>query len=94
MAKWLNNKKPYERKSDKHNLINLAVTIASFIILLVFTYVIGNMNSRMSRIEDKQDKFIDFYVECKEDINDLRKEYSENLNKLKEQILEIFKKKS
>ncbi|OGF58474.1 MAG: hypothetical protein A2Y62_21170 [Candidatus Fischerbacteria bacterium RBG_13_37_8] len=94
----VNSKKQPEkdcrRKSDKQNSINLIVTIASFVILLVFTYVLGNMNNRMSRIEDKQDKFINFYVECKEDINELRREYTENLNKLKDQILELFKKKS
>jgi hypothetical protein len=82
----------YKRIGDKQNTINLIITVASFLILLVFTYVIGTMSNRMSRIEAQQDKFINYYIECKDEINQLRTEYADNLSKFKDQIIKLFKK--
>jgi len=92
-----NNQHPSDirkRRSDKQVSINLMFSIASFLILLVFTWVIGTMSSRMDRIEKKTDSFVDYYIECKEEIQDIRKDFTENMAKIKDQIIDLFKKKT
>ena len=68
----------YKRNGDKQISVNLLISILSLIILLVGTYVIGTMTSRIDRIENKVDAQIknvyEFSQHCKEEINEVRKE--------------------
>jgi hypothetical protein len=82
------------RRSDTKNSLNLIITIASFTILLVFTYVIGTMFNRMTRMEEQQDKFLNYYLETKEQISQLSEKYKDELYKFKDEIRKLLSKRS
>ena len=74
------------RKSDKTISVNLVITIFTFLISVILAYIIIPINSRIDRIENKQDKFISYYLKCKEDINKLREQYNKDFHSIKDNI--------
>ena len=74
------------RKSDKTISVNLVITIFTFLISVILAYIIIPINSRIDHIENKQDKFISYYLECKEDINKLREQYNKDFHSIKDNI--------